>query len=35
VEGIGHVESDGFEIYWTERNGHLQDVEVRKRKGYL
>jgi hypothetical protein len=35
VEGIVHVESDGYESYGNERNGHLQDVEVRKRKGYL
>jgi hypothetical protein len=35
MEGIGHIESDGFARYGNERNGHLQYVGVRKRKGYL
>jgi hypothetical protein len=35
MEGVGHVESDGSARYGNERNGHLQYVEVRKRKGYL
>jgi len=35
MEGIVHVESDGSARYGNERNGHLQYVGVRKRKGYL